>query len=337
MRHVLQTGQDRCYDATGAEIACRGSGQDGESQRGTSWPPIRFAVRGATVVDHLTGLAWTREVNIGGFPCTWMEAFAQVAALNRDRYGGHADWRLPNRNELRSLVSYQAKNPALPEGHPFTQVFLGWYWSSTTAAISPAYAWSMHLEGGRMFYGRKDQAALFWPVRGAGLGLLPRTGQQRCFDVRGKVIECSATAQDGALRLGCVWPSPRFTVAGDVVHDSLTDLYWTRQADLTAEPVTWQQALDCVCTWAKKRTEGDLLWRLPTINELASLVDCAACSPALPQGHPFTGPQTGYWSSTTSFFETDWAWVLYLDKGACGVGHKPGRTFFVWPVGVGKD
>jgi len=40
----------------------------------------------------------------------------------------------------------------------------------------------------------------------------------------------------------------------------------------------------------------------------------------------------GYWSSTTSFFETDWAWVLYLEKGACGVGHKPGKTFHVWPV-----
>ncbi|MBI4791951.1 MAG: hypothetical protein HY789_04280 [Deltaproteobacteria bacterium] len=38
------------------------------------------------------------------------------------------------------------------------------------------------------------------------------------------------------------------------------------------------------------------------------------------------------WSATTSFFKTDWAWVLYLEKGACGVGHKPGKTFFVWAV-----
>ena len=76
------------------------------------------------------------------------------------------------------------------------------------------------------------------------------------------------------------------------------------------------------------------MWHLPTINELASLVDCDAHSPALPAGHPFIGLQDGYWSATTSFFECDWAWVLYLDKGACGVGHKPGRTFFLWPVGV---
>ena len=73
-------------------------------------------------------------------------------------------------------------------------------------------------------------------------------------------------------------------------------------------------------------------WRLPNINELESLVDCSTHSPALPSPHPFTELRDGYWSSTTSYFETDWAYVLYLKKGACGVGHKPGKSFFAWPV-----
>ncbi|HHD64762.1 MAG TPA: DUF1566 domain-containing protein, partial [Desulfobulbaceae bacterium] len=47
--------------------------------------------------------------------------------------------------------------------------------------------------------------------------------------------------------------------------------------------------------------------------------------------------QEGYWSSTTSFFETDWAWVLYMKKGACGVGYKPDATFHVWPVTEAVD
>ena len=38
MRHVLHTGQTRCWDASGREIPCRGTGQDGESQRGAPWP-----------------------------------------------------------------------------------------------------------------------------------------------------------------------------------------------------------------------------------------------------------------------------------------------------------
>lgn len=334
MRHVLHTGQTRCWDASGREIPCRGTGQDGEWQRGAPWPAERFVVRGEVVTDGLTGLHWCRDATVSTYPCTWAEALAQVTDMNRERHGGRDDWRLPNRNELRSLMSYQARKPALAEGHPFVNVFLGWYWTSTTAAISPAYAWAVHLEGARMFYGRKDQEYLCWPVCGAGNGLLPRTGQRRCIDAGGVVIDCRGMGQDGELQTGAPWPEPRFTVTGEVVRDRLTGLAWARRADPGGEPVAWQEALDRVSAWNDEHGTAQLVWRLPTINELASLVDCDAHSPALPAGHPFIGLQDGYWSATTSFFECDWAWVLYLDKGACGVGHKPGRTFFLWPVGV---
>ena len=334
MRHVLHTGQTRCWDASGREIPCRGTGQDGEWQRGAPWPAERFVVRGEVVTDGLTGLHWCRDATVGTFPCTWAEAFALIDGLNRERHGGRDDWRLPNRNELRSLMSYQARKPALAEGHPFVNVFLGWYWTSTTAAISPAYAWAVHLEGARMFYGRKDQEYLCWPVCGAGNGLLPRTGQRHCVDAGGVVVDCRGLGLDGELQTGAPWPEPRFTVTGEVVRDRLTGLAWARRADPGGEPVAWQEALDRVSAWNDEHGTAQLVWRLPTINELASLVDCDAHSPALPDGHPFIGLQDGYWSATTSFFECDWAWVLYLDKGACGVGHKPGRTFFLWPVGV---
>jgi hypothetical protein len=185
-----------------------------------------------------------------------------------------------------------------------------------------------------MFYGRKEQEYLCWPVCGAGNGLLPRTGQRRCVDAGGVVVDCRGRGQDGELQTGAPWPEPRFTVTGEVVRDRLTGLAWARRADPGGEPVAWQEALDRVSAWNDEHGTAQLAWRLPTINELASLVDCDAHSPALPAGHPFIGLQDGYWSATTSFFECDWAWVLYLDKGACGVGHKPGRTFFVWPVGM---
>ena len=44
--------------------------------------------------------------------------------------------------------------------HPFENVFLGWCWTSTSAAINPSYAWYVHLEGGRMFFGHKRQSYL---------------------------------------------------------------------------------------------------------------------------------------------------------------------------------
>jgi hypothetical protein len=289
------------------------------------------------VDDQLTGLSWTRDANINGFPCTWSEAFSQIAELNQQGYGGYADWRLPNRNELRSLAGYQSRKPALPDGHPFTNIFLGWYWSSTTAAIHPAYAWALHLEGARLFYSRKDQESLFWPVRGPGNDVLAATGQRACFDSQGQRVECSGTGQDGELQRGAPWPSERFVRCDEVVHDRLTGLYWARRADAAGGRVTWEEAFAVVARWRAHTDGPNVEWFLPTINELASLVDCRCHTPALPAGHPFIELQEGYWASTTSFFETDWAWVLYAEKGACGVGYKRDRSFWVWPVGIVRE
>jgi len=33
-----QTGQSKCFDALGAHVACKGTGQDGELRMGTAWP-----------------------------------------------------------------------------------------------------------------------------------------------------------------------------------------------------------------------------------------------------------------------------------------------------------
>lgn len=330
--NILQTGQDHCYDSKGQLIPCQGSGQDGEYRLGATWPSPRFVTQDHIVQDLLTDLVWTRNANPNEYPVTWQEALDQIALWNQESFLGFDDWRLPNRPELRSLMSYQARNPSLPSGHPFTHIFLGWYWTSTTAAINPAYAWYVHLEGARMFYGRKDQYYLFWPVRGAPNDLLSWSGQKKCYDSMGMEIACKGSGQEGDNRPGNSWPEPRFEIKREIGHDRLTGLNWNLHADVTRKPVNWQQALDTVQHLNDMCWKGITSWRLPNINELESLVDCAAHSPALPNNHPFTELQEGYWSSTTSYFETDWAWVLYLKKGACGVGYKPGETFFVWPV-----
>ena len=324
----LQTGQTSCHDSGGAVVPCAGSGQDGEFRCGVRWPESRFDVRGAIVLDRLTELSWTRDATPGELPMTWREALAFVAALNRERALGSSDWRLPNRRELRSLVSHQTRRPALPEGHPFVNVFAGWYWSATSAAGAPAHAWYVDMDGGRMFYGGKDQSFLVWPVRGESR-VLPATGQALCYDDRGGVIPCTGTEQDGEFRSGFSWPAPRFSVRDETVLDRLTGLVWRRAASLAPAGVTWQEALAMV---TRLNAGNDAGWRLPNINELESLADCAAANPALAPDHPFTEVRDVVWSSTTSLYEPDWAWALYLDKGATGVGQKSQAHFHVWPV-----
>jgi hypothetical protein len=119
----------------------------------------RFEQYDEVVLDRLTGLIWTRNANPAEFPLRWQEALHYISDMNREKAFGYSDWRLPNRRELRSLVSHQAKKPVLPENHPFTNIFLGWYWTSTTSMINPAYAWSIHMEGAPHVL-RKQRAVL---------------------------------------------------------------------------------------------------------------------------------------------------------------------------------
>jgi len=334
--HVLATGLTGCYDQSGLALECgapEAMGQDAALQRGKPWPEPRFQVQEPGLVrDLLTDLLWTQDATPFSFPCTWAEALQQVAEFNASGHLGRDDWRLPNRRELRSLICHGARRPALPPGHPFSNVFQSWYWSSTSSARAPAYAWYVHLAGGRMFYGAKTGDCLVWPVCGQSR-VLPRTGQRRCFDQRGAELPCAspqARGQDAALLCGVPWPDPRFELLergqGQCVLDRLTGIVWRRHTSREGL-LTWQQALD---TAARLADADGLPWRLPNINELESLADASRHAPALPEGHPFLEPQQAYWSSTTSFFEPDWSYCFYLDKGAVGVGHKPAPEFWAW-------
>ena len=189
-----------------------------------------------------------------------------------------------------------------------------WYWTSTTASRAPGYAWHVHLEGGRMFYGDKTRDAMVWPVRGES-PLLARTGQRICRDVSGNVVECEGTGQDAELLKGAAWPEPRFAPEDAGVRDLLTGLLWTRSADLCGV-CTWEEALEA----AKGFRDGGLRWRLPNIRELESLVDAERHDPALPAGHPFESPQEAYWSSTSSAYSPDWGLLPVPAQGGGGRG-----------------
>jgi hypothetical protein len=141
---LVPTGQTLCYDPTGTVIACSSTvnpGQDGAHQSGVPWPSPRFTdpdgstpVTGTVVKDQLTGLMWTRNAYLAGSDATWAEALQWVQSdLVDTTYGSYDDWRLPNLLELHSLVDYSGTAPALPTGHPFSNV-QNRYWSSTTEA-----------------------------------------------------------------------------------------------------------------------------------------------------------------------------------------------------------
>jgi len=364
--NLPQTGQTKCYDTSGTEISCAGTGQDGDIQAGVAWPSPRFTANAGMVVDNLTGLIWTQDGNLihtkdptfdtdsilNDGAVTFQHALDYMAKLNEEGYLGQSDWRLPNVNEMESLFNAnEPHNAAWLNSQGFINVEAKAYFSSTSDANYTFNAWTFDMgdnNGCVTNYGVKSGPNFVWPVRSGqcdnAVICLPRTGQTTCYDTTagtGDVISCSGTGQDGDIQAGVAWPEPRFTDTGDTVTDNLTGLMWTKNANLPSVHKTWQEALDYVkgMNNGTNPNFGHTDWRLPNRNELYSLTDYSQYSPALPAGHPFTNVQLNpYWSSTSDANHTSDAWYVYMPSGVLSFGSKTISfdIYFVWPVRAGQ-
>ncbi|HEY6890494.1 MAG TPA: DUF1566 domain-containing protein, partial [Solirubrobacter sp.] len=329
------------------------TGDDGNLLKGEAWPSPRFTTNAdTTVTDHLTGLVWAPDAstpgpgacNPGGTR-TWQGAVDHVACLNANAYLGQTDWRLPNRNELGSLSHYgQPDAAAWLDGQGFTSASSGNFWSSTI--YLPAYSlyvWIAGIEGS--LDGSSATSLLrVWPVRtgsSPGAIALPATGQTTCLDATMAPIACAGTGQDGDLRAGAAWPSPRFTVNGDTtVTDNLTGRTWTAAADSPGPAPcpgglkTWQAALGHVACLNANGYLGHSDWRLPNIHELESLANPNESSTAtwlMTQGFGYVPTSYDLWSSTTVASNTSLRWIVDMNGGGV-YGYPKTDTYFVWPV-----
>ncbi|MBL1276631.1 MAG: DUF1566 domain-containing protein [Ectothiorhodospiraceae bacterium] len=67
-----------------------------------------------------------------------------VNAVNQEALCGQRDWRLPHREELRSLVDYNIRYPGPTiDLQAFPNTVAQFYWSADTAAAAPLEAWGI--------------------------------------------------------------------------------------------------------------------------------------------------------------------------------------------------
>ncbi len=385
-----RTGQTTCYDSAGNMIACPGSGQDGDVRAGVEWPSPRFAITYCTsdapctgqtedcdgdpsndvVMDNLTGLMWTRKAcNEGAWPVLyWGDAVSYAWNL---ALCGHDDWRLPNANELESLINAGVADQIDWLGSAgFTDLVQNWYYTSTRAFYDltyysyPNFALGLHRGDGAQ---RLDRVASWgmapaWPVRAGQSDDSDSNYPANIWKTGQTASESAQEGDDGNLRMGVAWPDPRFTItycnssgpcAGqaadcdddastDVVTDNLTGLIWARDANRPDGPKSWTDGLN----YAKNLTLcGYTDWRLPNRRELHSLTDFSQHAPALPAGHPFTQVVEGvpesygvmtpraYWSSTTCGQNpTDGFCVSTYDGSVDRCTKTNAADYYVWPV-----
>lgn len=115
-----------------------------------------------TVTHSKTGLVWM-QCSLGqgwdGTTCTgsaalytWQEALQAAQDINSGisnadgdslaGFAGQTDWRLPNKNELESIVERRCWSPAA-NAALFPSTPSAWFWSSSPGANSPYDAWGI--------------------------------------------------------------------------------------------------------------------------------------------------------------------------------------------------
>lgn len=123
-----------------------------------------------TVIDHRTGLMWSRCVlgyqwDAGRCRETASQTadFSWYAALqeaDKAVFSGFDDWRLPNKNELETLVERRCWAPAI-NGEVFPSALSTAHWTSSPSNYNPNFAWAIEFfSGGHITTGRDDLLAV---------------------------------------------------------------------------------------------------------------------------------------------------------------------------------
>jgi hypothetical protein len=132
--------------------------------------------------------------------------------------------------------------------------------------------------------------------------------------------------------------SARFTVlanfGGAAVLDRETGVVWDRAPNVSTL-LAWADAR-VACT--ESAVGGRRGWRLPSIHELAALLDPSVPGgpgiPRLPAGHPFTSvPVAGAWAATIDADDPTRAWSVVFGAGDVGSAPRTGPGgFYAWCV-----
>ena len=177
-----------CLNGSGAIVGCgvpwayNGAGDQAEDLT----PNQRFtedtsgcADGDFVITDNLTGLIWLGDANDynSGDAQSWNVAMNTDSSdtnpnlgggTNQFSYCGHTDWRMPNRNELLSLVNWSKSSISvwLNDTQGFSNFAPDNYWSSSVYAPNTGLAWIIHMSFGRANADFKGTGAQVLPVRG---------------------------------------------------------------------------------------------------------------------------------------------------------------------------
>jgi hypothetical protein len=246
-----------------------------------------------TVTDNVTCLTWQKTVSSSTYTVDTGRAYCATLG---------AGWRLATRVELASVNDFTASGAKFPAPLTSASGFFktGSEWVLTTKQIGAGagkdLGWAYNFSDGIVSNARSAATA----------------DKVRC--VRGGGDDAFDTAP-GAL---AVAPPNQYTVvATGEVRDNYTGLVW--QQDTSAATMAWADAAGACAAL----TTGGHIWRLPSIRELATLVDEAQVAPSInramfPNTKYGSKSNNWYWASHRAAGSTTAAWAINFDDGFTG-------------------
>jgi hypothetical protein len=280
---------------------------------------------GACTQDKVTGLTWQKNWPGTGTAYSTVSLGTLVDNANNAVLCGKSDWRVPTTNELLSLINFgvSSGNPinadVLVPGDSMT----GEYWTSETVATAT------------------DQAWVVSPGQGGAVSFMAKTPSSppliRLVSGESRASSCGDAAD-------------RFTIlrnitgtADGTVYDSKSGLMWKQctegsegaQCNLTSTvpfETNRSEAATYIFNWLKNVNENPITlgagfgdWRLPSVKELASLVDRCNTSASIdatifPNSKPLS-----YISATKNANDASLFWYVNFFDGTIAVGLPTGK------------
>jgi uncharacterized repeat protein (TIGR01451 family) len=248
-----------------------------------------------TVLHKKTGLMWQRCAvgqtwNATTSTCdgtmstmTWDDAMASYSTGKTCD-----DWRLPRQDELDSITEYGKFNPAI-NSTIFPNIATNThFWSASVYANNTDYAWLVDFGSGydKIGYKRTNYA-----VR------LVRGGHFCSFDPLNTPTADFIDNKDGTVthkKTGLMWQrcSIGQTWNGTICTGSASIMNWYDATTQTSDLADYDN------------------WRLPTINELNTIVEYKDYNPAINLSVFPNTPSSHFWSASVNAGGTSDAWIV---------------------------
>jgi hypothetical protein len=279
---IVDTGQSKYYNDL-QEISAPGQGESFYGQdahfKGIQ-PHYSISSDGLTVIDHVTGLAWTKSPDLdrdGDIDVhdklTFSEAQSYPNTLNAQNFGGYDDWRLPTIKELYSLMNFSGTDPSGPQASNLTPFIddnyfdFGYGDTNGGERLIDAQFWSSNIYSGTVF---GNQTAAF--------GLNLADGRIKGYPASGGRI--TKTCYVYFVRGNTDYGINKFKDNSDgTITDTATGLMWSQDDSGNKSDngprsgMTWEEAL----AWVQQKNGESYLgyndWRLPNAKEMQSIVD----------------------------------------------------------------